>query len=165
MIHPVIYTKVPRSDPKLVSEAASYGISDLHEALGASGGRMTLMNGCMRPLNPALRISGHAITAFNYPGDNMMMHKALHLAQEGDVLVLTNGGGVQGALWGELAAVYAKTKNLAGVIVEGSIRDTDALAEMKFPVWFTSISAEHSEKRGPGSVNVPMICAGVLVNP
>ncbi len=165
MIPPVIYTKVPSSDPALVAQAASYGISDLHEALGAHGGRMTLMNPGMRPLCPRLRISGKAITAYNYPGDNLMMHKALQLAQPGDVLVVTNGGGTQGAMWGELASTYAQTKKLAGVIVDGSIRDTDALAEMNFPVWYTSISVCHPEKQSLGAVNVPIVCAGVLVNP
>lgn len=161
----VIYTDIPRGDPDLVREAGTYGVSDLHEALGPTGGRMMLMDGRMRPLDPTLRISGQAVTAFNYPGDNMMMHKALQLAGEGDVLVLTNGGGTQGALWGELAAVYARKKKLGGVVVDGSIRDTDSLAAMKFPAWTTSISAGHSEKRGPGSVNVPVLCAGVQVHP
>lgn len=165
MIKPVIYTKIPESDPALVAQAASHGISDLHEALGMSGGRMALMSPRMRPLCPRLRIAGRAVTAYNYPGDNLMMHKALQLAQPGDVLVLSNGGGTQGALWGELAGNYAQTKKLAGVIVDGSIRDTDALAKMGFPVWFTSISVCHPEKRSLGAVNVPIVCDGVLVNP
>lgn len=162
---PVVYTKVPESDPELVAQAASQGIADLHEALGMSGGRMTLMSPRMRPLCPGRRISGRAVTAYNYPGDNLMMHKALQLAQTGDVLILTNGGGTQGALWGELASTYAQRKQLAGVIVDGSIRDTAALAAMDFPVWFTSISVSHPEKRSAGAVNVPVVCDGVLVNP
>lgn len=164
MIPPVIYTRVPASDPALVAQAAEYGISDLHEALGGHGGRMTLMNR-MRPLCPRLRIAGRAITAYSYPGDNLMMHKALQLAQAGDVLVLTNGGGTQGALWGELASTHAQAKKLAGVIVDGSIRDTGPLAEMNFPVWYTHISVCHPEKSALGAVNVPIVCDGVLVNP
>ncbi len=164
MIPPVIYTKVPATDPALISKAAQYGLSDLHEALGGYGGRMTLMSR-MRALCPRLRIAGRAITAYSYPGDNLMMHKALHLAQPGDVLVVTNGGGTQGAQWGDLAATYARTKGLAGVIVEGSIRDTDALVAMDFPVWFTDISVCHPEKSALGAVNVPIVCDGVLVNP
>lgn len=165
MIHPVIYTQAPSSDPALVAQAACYGISDLHEALGGHGGRMTLMSPRMRPLCPRLRIAGRAITAYNYPGDNLMMHKALHLAQPGDVLVVTNGGSAQGALWGELAGTYAQTKKLGGIIVDGAIRDTDALAQMNFPVWYTSISVCHPEKSALGAVNVPIVCDGVLVNP
>jgi 4-hydroxy-4-methyl-2-oxoglutarate aldolase len=164
MIPPVIYTKVPASDPALIAQAAEHGLSDLHEALGGHRGRMGLMRR-MRPLCPQLRIAGRAITAFNYPGDNLMMHKALQLAQPGDVLVVTNGGGSQGALWGDLAGTYAKTRKLGGVIVEGSIRDTAALAEMNFPVWFTDISVCHPEKSALGAVNVPIVCDGALVNP
>jgi len=165
MIPPVIYTKIPASDPALVAEAASYGISDLHESLGGHLGRATLMSPSMRPLCPKLRISGRAVTAFCYPGDNLMMHKALQLAQPGDVLVVTNGGGAQGAMWGELASTFAQTRKLAGVVVDGAVRDTGPLAEMNFPLWFTAISVCHPEKSALGAVNVPIVCDGVLVNP
>lgn len=166
MITPVVYAKIPASDPVLVAEAATHGISDLHEALGAGIGRAVFMQPGMRPLDSLQpRIAGPAVTAYSYPGDNLMMHTALRIAAAGQVLVLTNGGGIQGALWGELAAIHARDKGIAGVIVEGSIRDSDVLAEMKFPIWCTAISPGHSEKRMAGAVNVPIVCGGVLVNP
>lgn len=161
----IIYTRIPRPERRLIAEAGTLGIADLHEALGAVAGRMALMSPRMRPLSAGIRISGPAVTAYNYPGDNLMLHKALQLAEPGDVLVLTNGGGTQGALWGELAARYATRKGLAGVIVEGSIRDTDELRAMRFPVWSTAISPSHPDKRSPGAVNMPIVCDGALVNP
>jgi 4-hydroxy-4-methyl-2-oxoglutarate aldolase len=92
--HPgVIYTRIPPADSGLVAEAARYGISDLHEALGSVAGRMALMSPRMRPTSPGHRMVGQAVTAYNFPGDNLMIHKALQLAQAGQVLVLTNGGG------------------------------------------------------------------------
>jgi 4-hydroxy-4-methyl-2-oxoglutarate aldolase len=165
MITPVIYTKIPSSDPALVAQAAKIGVADLHEALGAVVGRMLLMGTRLRPLDPTKRIAGPAVTAFNWPGDNLMMHQALYLAQAGQVLVMSNGGGVQGALWGELAAIHARDKGVAGLIADGAVRDADALLAMGFPVWSTSIHASHPDKRGAGAVNVPIVIDGAIVNP
>jgi 4-hydroxy-4-methyl-2-oxoglutarate aldolase len=123
------------------------------------------MSARMRPLLHKRRISGAAITSYNYPGDNLMIHPALRVAERGQILVLTNGGGSQGALWGELAATFAAKKGIAGVVVDGPVRDVDALFEVGLPVWATSISPAHPEKRGPGSVNIPIVVDGVLVEP
>jgi 4-hydroxy-4-methyl-2-oxoglutarate aldolase len=94
-----------------------------------------------------------------------MIHAALNLATEGQVLVFTNGGSSQGALWGDVACGFAMKKRVAGAVVDGAVRDTDAIREMGFPVWATAISVEHPEKRGPGAVNVPVVLGGVLVEP
>ncbi len=165
MLEPVIYTQIPRTDPALLVEAAKYPVADLHEGVGIHGGRTCLMNPSMRPITPHLRVVGPAITVYSYPGDNLMMHKALYLAQPGQVLVITNGGGAQGALWGDLAAIYAQRKKLGGVVIDGNIRDSEALLQMKDPVWCTGIWAGHAERRTVGAINVPMVCAGTLVNP
>jgi 4-hydroxy-4-methyl-2-oxoglutarate aldolase len=93
-----------------------------------------------------------------------MMHRALALAAAGDVLVV-DGGEPSGAQWGTLAALYAEHKGLAGVVVEGCIRDADELAARRYPVWSTAISPAHPDKRGAGAVNVPIRCGGVLVHP
>jgi 4-hydroxy-4-methyl-2-oxoglutarate aldolase len=126
---------------------------------------MALMSPRMRPLLDGRRISGAAVTSYNFPGDNLMIHVALKFAERGQILVLANGGGSQGSLWGEVACTFAARKGIAGVISDGPIRDIDALRRMDFPVWATSISPSHPEKRGPGSVNVPVVVDGVLVEP
>jgi 4-hydroxy-4-methyl-2-oxoglutarate aldolase len=164
-MNPVIYTRIPLPDPNLVAEAGNCAIADLHEALGAVQGRMALMSPRMRPILDGRRISGAAVTSYNFPGDNLMIHVALNIAAGGQILVLANGGGSQGALWGEVACTFATKKGIAGVIADGPIRDIDALRRMNFPVWSTSISPSHPEKRGPGSVNVPIVVDGVLVEP
>lgn len=161
----VIYTRIPLPDPELVAEAANYAIADLHEALGPVQGRMSLMGPRMRPLLQGKRISGAAVTSYNFPGDNLMIHVALRVAQKGQILALTNGGGSQGALWGDVACTFAVEKGIAGVVSDGAVRDIDALRELDFPVWAAAISPEHPEKRGPGSVNVPIVVDGVLVEP
>jgi len=164
-MNPIICTRIPLPDPALVEEAAKYALADLHESLGAVQGRMALMSSRMRPLLQGRRISGAAVTSYNFPGDNLMIHVALNVAERGQILVLANGGGTQGALWGDVACTFAAQKGIAGVVADGPVRDIDALREMDFPVWATSISPSHPEKRGPGSVNVPIVVDGVLVEP
>ncbi len=164
-MNPIICTRIPLPDPALVAEAAKYAIADLHESLGAVQGRMALMSPRMRPLLDGRRVSGAAVTSHNFPGDNLMIHVALKVAERGQILVLANGGSSQGALWGDVACTFAAKKGIAGVIADGSVRDVEALRRMKFPVWSTSISPSHPEKRGPGSVNVPIVADGVLVEP
>ncbi|MET1754690.1 dimethylmenaquinone methyltransferase [Novosphingobium sp. RD2P27] len=161
----VIYKRIPRPDPELIARARRFGVADLHEGLGAVAGRMCLMSPKMLARQDGKRLIGPAITAWNYPGDNLAIHCALEVAEAGDVLVLTNGGGHQGALWGDVACGFAKKQGLAGAVVEGAARDIDAIRELDFPVWSTAVSVEHPEKRGPAAVNVPVTVDGVIVEP
>lgn len=161
----IVYRQIPRCSSELLQEIALFPVADLHESLGAIEGRMRLMSPRMRPIGPSQKAVGQAVTSYNYPGDNLMIHAALDVAQRGDMLVLVNGGISQGALWGDVAGTYAMHKGLAGVVADGSVRDTNALREMGFDVWATSVSPAHPEKRGPGSVNVPVVCDGVVVEP
>jgi 4-hydroxy-4-methyl-2-oxoglutarate aldolase len=164
-VKPVIYKRIPESEPALIARAAQFGVADLHEALGTVAGRMCLMSPAMRPIATGQRMCGPAVTAWNYPGDNLMIHGVLDLAQAGQVLVLTNGGSAQGALWGDVACNFAVKKGVAGTVVHGATRDTDAIAALGYPVWSTAISVEHPEKRGPGAINVPIVVDGVYVEP
>lgn len=122
-----------------------------------------MMSPQMRPLMRGLRVAGPAVTAACSPGDNLMMHRALSLARAGDVLVVRAPDG--GAQWGDIAAHYAKKQGLAGIVVEGYIRDTDDLVEMRSPVWSTLIGPSSPQKTGYGLVNGPVICAGARVEP
>ena len=160
-----VYARIPDCDKTLMAEAGRYGVADLHEALGLPIGRTRLLGPAMKPLNPGLKIVGQAVTAENFPGDNLFLYAALDLIQRGQVLVMTNGGGSEGAQWGEVATTFAQVRGIAGVVVDGPIRDVDALRAVQFPIWSTSISASHPEKRGPGSANRPIVVAGVQVHP
>lgn len=160
----VAFRLVRRPEPALVARAARLAVSDLYEALPASERDAALMSPRMRPLALGRRIAGPAVTARCPARDNLMMHKALQLATSGDALVVS-AAEPAGAQWGYLVAIYAERKNLAGVVVEGCIRDVDVLAEQQYPVWSTAISPAHPEKRGAGAVNVPIRCDGVLVHP
>ena len=161
----IIYRRIPPCDQALVREAATYGVADLHESMDVIPGRMALLKPEMKALNPGIRIAGQAVTAQSFPGDALAIHKAIQLAEAGQVVVCTAGGGTDGAMLGDLLATYARAKGIAGIVIEGSIRDTDALREMRFPVWSTSINAAHDEKRGPAAVNVPIVVSGVSIKP
>jgi 4-hydroxy-4-methyl-2-oxoglutarate aldolase len=160
----IVYTRVERVASALCEQARQVTVSDAHEAMGVLA-RSALMTPRMRPLNRGLRIAGPAVTAFCAPGDNLMMHRALYLAQPGDVLVVVSHSEDSGAQWGDVAAQYAAHKGLAGVIVQGCIRDTDVLEQMRFPVWSTRISPARPGKSGHGMVNTPVSCGGVIVHP
>ena len=160
----VIYRRVRRPDPGLVARAAGCAMSDLYEALEPATKRAALMSPRMRPVVPGVRAAGPAVTVRCAPGDNLMMHRALVLAEPGDVLVIA-AGTPSGAQWGLLAAVYAQRKRLAGVVVHGCIRDVDYLIEHRCAVWCTEISPAHPEKRSAGTVNAPIDCDGVRVYP
>lgn len=158
-----VYLQVNRVDEATCALAAQASVSDLHEAMGAPANRMATMGTSMRPLIQGLRVAGPAVTAFCPPGDNLMMHRALFLARPGDVLVVQSPE--SGAQWGDVAAYYALKKGLAGIVVDGYIRDTDELREMRSPVWATKVGPSSPQKAGHGMVNAPVVCAGVRVCP
>lgn len=158
-----VYLQVDRVDEATCALAAQASVADLHEAMGAPANRMATMDLHMRPLIQGLRIAGPAVTAFCPPGDNLMMHRALFLARKGDVLVIQ--APESGAQWGDVAAYYALKKGLAGIVVDGYIRDTDELRAMRSPVWATKIGPSSPQKAGHGIVNAPVTCSGVQVRP
>jgi 4-hydroxy-4-methyl-2-oxoglutarate aldolase len=158
-----VYLQVERVDAATCSAAACSNVSDLHEALGRPRCHQQTMDPSMRPLIDGLRIAGPAVTASCPPGDNLMMHRALFLARAGDVLVVR--APESGAQWGDIAAYYAIKKGLAGIVVDGFVRDTDELRAMRSPVWATKIGPSSPRKCGHGLVNAPIDCAGVRVVP
>jgi 4-hydroxy-4-methyl-2-oxoglutarate aldolase len=158
-----VYLKVDRVAADLCARAARASVSDLHEAMGRPACQMQTMAPNMRPLLEGVRIAGPAVTAFCPPGDNLMMHRALYLAEKGDVLVVASPE--SGAQWGDVAAYYALRKGLAGIVVDGFIRDVDELRAMRSPVWATKIGPSSPQKAGHGLVNAPIVCAGVRVEP
>lgn len=161
----LVYKKIPRLDPALIERASCINVADLHEGLGPVTGRQCLMQPQMRALFPTARICGQAITSFNFPGDNLMLHAAFRVAEPGDILVLTNGGSPQGALWGEIATYYSRIRKLGGAVIDGATRDTLQITKVGFPVFASHVSVSYPGKRGPGAVNVPVVVAGATVNP
>lgn len=163
MAEPLIYLRVNRVAPELCARARNVTVSDLHENTGHLA-YTGLMSTRMRRITRGSAV-GSAITALCRSGDNLMMHRALSLAQPGDVLVVVSQGEGSAAQWGDIATRFAMKRGLAGVIVQGSVRDVDAVAELGFPVWATEVSPAHADKGKLGGVNIPVVCGGALVRP
>lgn len=159
-----VFLKVNRVASETVALAREVTVADVHEAMGPAG-RAALMSARMRPLKEGQKIAGPAVTAFCWPGDNLMMHRALYLAKPGDVLVVVCQAELSGAQWGDLATRYALQKGLAGVVVQGCARDVDQVRALGLPVWSTHIWPIHPDKSGHGFVNAPVVCEGVNVRP
>lgn len=159
-----VFMKVNRTPADVVAQAREVTVADIHESMGPLG-RVQLMSSRMRPLTPGQKMAGPAVTAFCWPGDNLMMHRALYLAAPGDVLVVVCQAELSGAQWGDLATRYALHKGLAGVVVQGCARDVDQVRALGLPVWSTHIHPIHPDKSGHGFVNTPVVCEGVNVCP
>jgi 4-hydroxy-4-methyl-2-oxoglutarate aldolase len=165
MAETIIYRQIERPDPSLLEALRDIPVSDLHDELNAVDRKVRLFSSAIRPVIEGVRIVGPAVTAFNTPGDNLMMHTALYYAQRGDVLVLSNGGSPNGSLWGENASTQARHRGVVGVIADGPVRDIDGLRRQGVPVWASIISPSRPTKALPGTVNMPIACGSVIVSP
>lgn len=127
--------------------------------------RMTAAGPRLRPLHGTGRLAGPAITVKTRPGDNLMIHKALDMAQPGDVIVVDGGGDLTNALFGELMLTYAVGRGIAGVVINGAVRDLDVIAAGTFPVYAAGVTHRGPYKDGPGEINVPIAIDGMVIHP
>jgi 4-hydroxy-4-methyl-2-oxoglutarate aldolase len=158
---PEVVRSFNRVDRTVIAQAAKFPSSILADVAGRRGA----LHGRIAPIAPSMRFAGTAITVEVRPGDNLMIHAAMSLAQPGDVIVVDGKGDLSSALLGEIMAQQCAALGLAAVVIDGAVRDCEALKELGFPVYAAGVNPNGPTKSVPGRINHPISIGGVTVNP
>jgi 4-hydroxy-4-methyl-2-oxoglutarate aldolase len=157
----VVVRTIERADRSAVDGLAALGTATVHEAIGRRG----FAGPQLRPIQQGTRLAGTAVTVSSHPGDNLMIHAAVELCQEGDVLVVASTAPSTHGVFGELLASSLMARGVRALVTDAGVRDTAELREIGFAVWSQHVSCQGTVKASAGSVNVPVVLGQVVVNP
>jgi 4-hydroxy-4-methyl-2-oxoglutarate aldolase len=158
---PRVIRKIARPPADAARALGELGVATVYEAQGRTG----LMRPSMRPIYPSAQVAGPAVTVLCPPGDNLMIHAAVEVCSPGDVLVVATTEDSTTAMFGELLATSCRAHGVAGLVIDGGVRDVADLTAMNFPIWAKVISAQGPVRVSAGSVNIEISCAGASVRP
>lgn len=157
----VVVTDIARADAAVSRALGEHGVATVHEAMGRTG----LVGPGIRPLQQGARLAGPAVTVLSWPGDNLMIHAAIEQCEAGDVLVVTTTSPSSDGAFGELFATALQQRGVRALVTTTGVRDVVDLRGMGFAVWSGGVHAQGTVKATAGSVNVPIVVAGVTVSP
>jgi 4-hydroxy-4-methyl-2-oxoglutarate aldolase len=157
----VVVRTIERADRSAVDGLAALGTATVHEAIGRRG----FAGPQLRPIQQGTRLAGTAVTVSSHPGDNLMIHAAVEVCQEGDVLVVASTAPSTHGVFGELLASSLMARGVRALVTDAGVRDTAELREIGFAVWSQHVSCQGTVKASAGSVNVPVVLGQVVVNP
>jgi 4-hydroxy-4-methyl-2-oxoglutarate aldolase len=160
---PTVKTDITRPDPALVKKAAAISTATLHEA----GGQLGALPSAIKPVDPAFALGGPAFTVHSPPGDNLWLHRAIAVAQPGDVLVVYVDGIYEHGYWGEIMSTAAQARKLGGLVIDGCVRDGAVLGKVGFPVFARGLCIRGTGKSfdARGWMNSPITIADITVHP
>lgn len=159
--HHVVVRTIDRTDLAVVDQLAPIGTATVHEAIGRRG----YLGPELMPIQQEARVAGNAVTVLSHPGDNVMIHAAVEVCEEGDILVVATTAPSTHGMFGDLLASSLQARGVRGLVIDAAVRDTSDLRSMGFPVWTRHVSCQGTVKATPGSVNIPISIDGVGIAP